>query len=311
MLTEDPSKLYIVGVDGNEDETHPLYDERARLPCQNTLVQSLMSYGNRVEVIVRKGPEGRLEVVDGRQRVKAARLANARLAANNELQIRLKYTLDVDASVDETMAQGISNLTNAVRFADDPITESYKTVRYLARLLGKPEEDALYVAENSRDEHLSAAADVFGCGTQTIGNRIAFCLLDPGVILLVKSGKLKYTTALQLSELPVKEQLGKAKEFVEDGATIAEARASVKASAAGTKVDRGDKTTIGAVILRQVVKLALSDGKACRLSDAHLVALRVVCGQLTVNSVPGLEEYINRVEAGERPETGLVKKRKV
>lgn len=309
-LTVNPNDLHIVGLDDSQDETHPLYDERCRLPCQDTLVRSLIAFGNRVPVIVREGPNGKLEVVDGRQRVKAARMANARLVANNEPAILLQYILDTDSSLDDTMAQGVSNLTNSVRFADDPITESFKTCRYLARLLGKPDEDALYLAENARPEHLEVAADVFGVSPQTINNRIQFCLLDPAVIRLVKSDKLKYTTALQLADMPFKDQEKKALEFVEDGSTIQEARASVKAANTGTKVDKKESTTLGAVLLRQVVKLAASDGKACRLSEAHLIALRVVCGQLSVNVVPGLEELITRVESGERPESGLVKKRK-
>lgn len=304
-----PNEFYIVGIDGNEGESHPLYDERARLPCQDSLVRSLIAYGNRVPVIVRQ-IDNRLEVVDGRQRVKAGRMANARLVANHEPAIKLQYILDTDAKIDDTLAQGVSNLTNSIRFADDPVTESSKTIRYLARLLGKPEEDSLFVAENARPEHHEIAATIFGVSAQTIVNRIQFSLLDPSVILLVKGGKLKYTTALQLAELPTKQQHVKALEFIQDGATIADARASVKAAKTGTKVDKKESATLGAVLLRQVVKLAHADGKTCRLSEAHLTALQVVCGQLTVDKLPGLEELITRVEAGERPDSGLVRKRK-
>lgn len=310
MLTANPKDFYIVGLDGEDSESHPLYDERAFLPAKGETIRSLIAYGNRVPVIARLTSAGRLEVVDGRGRVKAGRAANERLSASGEPEILLSYTLDAEAKADDTLAQGVSNLTNSVRFADDVITETNKTIRYLARLLGKPEEDGLYVAEHARPEHMEIAANVFGCSAQTINNRIQFSLLDPVVIRMVKSGKLKYTTALQLVDLPVKQQEAKALEFVQDGATIAEAKASVRAAQAGTKVDKQQTSTLGAVLLRRVVSLAMSDGKHCPMSEAHLTALRVVCGQLKVDNVPGLDELITRVESGEKPETGMVKKRK-
>lgn len=310
MLTANPKDFYIVGLDGTDSESHPLYDERAFLPPKGETIRSLIAYGNRVPVIARTGQDGRLEVVDGRGRVKAGRAANERLLAAGDPPILLSYILDAEAKGDDILAQGVSNLTNSVRFADDPVTEASKTIRYLARLLGKPDEDALFVAESSRPDHMEIAANVFGVSSQTINNRIQFSLLDPAVIRLVKSGKLKYTTALQLVDLPVKMQEQKALEFIEDKATIAEAKASVKAANTGMKVDKKQTATIGAVLLRQVVTLAMSDGKHCPISEAQLVALRVVCGQLKVENVPGLEELITRVESGERPETGMVKKRK-
>jgi ParB-like chromosome segregation protein Spo0J len=310
MLSANPKDFYIVGLDGEEGESHPLYDERSYLPPKGELVRSLIAYGNKVPIVVRHGLNDRLEVVDGRGRVKAARVANERLAANNQPIILLAYIVDSESKADDVVAQSVSNLTNSVRFSDDPVTETNKTIRYLARLLGNPEEDEVFVAENARPEHHEIAAETFGCSAQTIVNRIKFSILAPGVIRLVRSGRLKYTTALQLSDLPYQEQEAKALHLIEDGATIQDARALVKASKAGTKAEKKENNVLGAVLLRRVVKLAEGDGKHSPISMDHIKVLKVVCGQLEVGNIPGLEELINRVEAGEKPDTGLVKKRK-
>ena len=79
LLLFDPNTLTIVS-----DKKHPLYDERATMPVDERLVESIMKSGVLEPVIVRRNGEdekGRpiVEVVDGRQRVRAAIIANHRI----------------------------------------------------------------------------------------------------------------------------------------------------------------------------------------------------------------------------------------
>ena len=74
----DPEKLILV-----TDKKHTLYDPRIEEPVSEELVKSIMWRGVLEPIIVWRdpeNPEGGALVVDGRQRVKAAREANHRLA---------------------------------------------------------------------------------------------------------------------------------------------------------------------------------------------------------------------------------------
>jgi ParB-like chromosome segregation protein Spo0J len=303
----DPNQYYIVGLDGPEDETHELYDERVNLPVSESLIRSLILYGNRVPIIVRETGD-RVEVVDGRQRVRAARLANERLKAQGEPGVVLAHKLDTDAN-DAIMASSVMNLANAIRFADDPVTESEKTLRYVQRLRRKA-ENPIAVCKLVSTVELEHAANVFGCSPQTIKNRLKFSTLDPIVQNMVREGKLGFTHAFNLSELSRDEQIAKAKEIANESLTIEETKAKVKAFKRKEEVDQEKGSPVGVVLIRRIVALAKDDGKACRLDDKVLHTLRVVCGELPAVGLTGLPELINRVESGERPERGLKKKDK-
>ena len=72
----DPTHLIIVGLDIEEDGS-PLNDERATWDVDEPMVKNIMVYGIQQPVLVRR-EAGKIYVVDGRQRVKAARTAASR-----------------------------------------------------------------------------------------------------------------------------------------------------------------------------------------------------------------------------------------
>lgn len=86
----DPdSDLYLVGLDTDDGPEHPLYDKRVYLEVDEGLVTSIMELGVLMPIVITRGtirrhgfelPNQTL-VVAGRQRVKAAREANARWKA--------------------------------------------------------------------------------------------------------------------------------------------------------------------------------------------------------------------------------------
>src|SRR5512143_1919662 len=82
----DPEDLVLV-----TDEKSPLYDERVHLPVNEALVMNMLFAPDGVPqgvlepiTAVRNPETGKVEVVVGRQRVKAAREANKRLKKRGE-----------------------------------------------------------------------------------------------------------------------------------------------------------------------------------------------------------------------------------
>lgn len=75
----DPDVLVIIGLDTKDGPEHELWDERALLPYSEEMVLSLMDLGCLKTITVRKGEDGRPEIVDGRGRAIAGREANRRL----------------------------------------------------------------------------------------------------------------------------------------------------------------------------------------------------------------------------------------
>lgn len=80
----DPFEVVIVGLDTKDGSEHVLYDERISLPIDDADVENVLKHGVLKPGLVRKeklaGGEERSVVLDGRQRTRWARAANARLA---------------------------------------------------------------------------------------------------------------------------------------------------------------------------------------------------------------------------------------
>src|SRR6185295_18198195 len=70
FFMEDPADLFII-----TDPSNPRFDERAVMPLSQTLINSIEVSGVIKPVICCKNG-GRAEVLDGRQRVRAARQIN-------------------------------------------------------------------------------------------------------------------------------------------------------------------------------------------------------------------------------------------
>jgi hypothetical protein len=86
----DPKDINIIGIDYG-DENHILYDERINRPLDPAYIAMIVKLGAEViPSIDARSHEGRIEVVDGRQRVRSAREANKIREANGLPPIRLK-----------------------------------------------------------------------------------------------------------------------------------------------------------------------------------------------------------------------------
>jgi ParB family chromosome partitioning protein len=265
----DPDALMIVGLDTDDGVEHTLYDERTLDPIDESLVKNMMVYGNIEPVIVRKDGV-RVEVVDGRQRVRAAREANKRLLREGATPINVKVMLEKGG--DERMI-AVMISANEQRRDDGPMVKAKKLERFLG--LG-----------HTKDE----ASVVFGVTTKAIEHWEKLMDLDKTVQEAVNSGKLSAFAAAELADLPKKEQKDKLAEILASGGKVTAVRIR-KARAEGA--DKPKVKIPGRTVLRKVVASPKADG----LSAPVLLALRWALGEIPASEVPGLEEALKAKKA--------------
>lgn len=179
-----PEELVIIGLDTEDDEVFK--DERATWELDPGFVLNIMELGVVVPVTVTvRG--GRLVVVDGRQRVRAAREANIRFKAAGNPQIRVPIQVD-NLSDEEVMMTGIS--LNEARRGDLPHVRAAKATRLYRKLRDK-----------------SAVAKAFCVSIPTVGRWIRYdeeaC---EEVKQAVSRGEIGFSRGIDLSTLPAAAQ---------------------------------------------------------------------------------------------------------
>lgn len=273
----DPAKLVVV-----EDEKHALYDERSQLPISAELVASILHHGRVLQpVIVRKNPEtGDLEVVAGRQRVRAVLEINRRGEVFKSLPEHLqkrrgKESWKVPALIDRAKDDDLAEVMvseNEIRKNDSPLVRAEKMRRLLGR--GKTEDE------------LSV---LFGCSSTTVKNTLHLLEASSAVRKAVDSGRIAVSAAYRLAKMPAAEQ----KEKV--AALLAESPATGVRKR--PKARRVREVLDGIAFRSQTDVRALRDelGSTERIKEnARLVALAVldwVMGFETLN------QFYDRLEA--------------
>jgi len=194
----DPDDLVLV-----TDEKSPLYDERVNLPVDEHLVLNIMHAPDGVAQGVlepingmRNSETGKVEVIDGRQRVKASREANKRLRkAGMEpvwVPVMLKRT-------NAHGAMGMLISSNEHRQDDTPIGRAKKAQRYLD--LGRSEDEI---------------AALFGIGKASVKNLLSLLDAPAAVRNAVESGKISTTDGYKLAKLEPNEAKEKVAELIEN-----------------------------------------------------------------------------------------------
>ena len=214
----DPEQLTIV----NDPTRTDLYDPRVEREVDEELAQSLKQDGNLIALRVRKNGEA-LEVIDGRQRVKAALWANKNLPG---MPVKLKVEL-WKGSDQEAFAVMVE--ANSQRTDDTPMERARK----------------INVALNVHGFSKQRVAAMFRCSSlTTLDNHLALLDLAAPVQKLVESGKLTETVARELVKLPREKQLETAKELLDKGvAKGAAGVAAVRGAKKGKAVQEKDKAT--------------------------------------------------------------------
>lgn len=196
VLFFDPDTLVLV-----TDEASPLYDRRVHLPVSEPMVLNIMAVGVLQAISVAKNPEtGAVEVVAGRQRVKAAREANRRLKAQGLEPVQVPAI--PRKGNDAASLAGVMVSENELREGDTPIGRAEKMVKLQG--LGRSDADL---------------AVIFGCGVTTIRATMALLEAPAAVRQAVQTGAIGVTQAKALAKLPPEQQREKVAQLTEVAAT--------------------------------------------------------------------------------------------
>lgn len=189
LLMFDPEVLVIV-----TDEASPLYDPRVHLPVDEPLVLNIMHQGVLEPVLINKNTEtGAVEVVAGRQRVKAAREANKRLAAKGCALVQVPAIIK---RADGADLAGVMVSENEIRQADTPMGRAEKMRRLIG--FGKTEADLVVI---------------FGCSLQTVKNTLSLLDCTAAVRTAIEAGKIGIGHARALSKMDPAQQREKVAEL--------------------------------------------------------------------------------------------------
>jgi len=178
LFTLDPETVVI-------PEDGPLFDERADLPLDENLVANIMFQGVLEPIIIRKNGSA-IEVVAGRQRVKAAREANRRFAERGQACIKIPAILKQGTDAD---MYGILISENEIRRADDQVAKGKKALRLV-----------------NMGQSVPDIAVIFGVSTRTIEQWLSLNDLTPEVQDAVSNGEISAAVGRELSNLPREEQ---------------------------------------------------------------------------------------------------------
>jgi ParB family chromosome partitioning protein len=239
LFLYDPEALVLV-----EDPKHPLYDPRVKLPVDESLVRNIMVHGVLEPVGVRRDGDA-VEVVFGRQRVKAAREASRRLLAEGKQKVLVPGRVQRG---DDPHMFGLLLSENEIRQDDNVVAKARKLQRYLE--MGRSEADA---------------CTMFGVSITTVKNWLALLDLDPEVLRQVERGTVPMTTALGLAKLPRAEQPGRLQEM------LAEEGGGVRGSGARERAAKGGKGPARVRTMRK--KAEVEDFKAFCEGNAKACAL--------------------------------------
>ncbi|RWA55315.1 hypothetical protein AU476_07345 [Cupriavidus sp. UYMSc13B] len=193
LLFFDPDALTLV-----TDLASPLYDPRVHLPVDEDLARNIDYQGVIEPILILKNPEtAETDVVVGRQRVKAARLANEWRRARGAALIQVPAYVHKGNRRD---ALDVIVSENEVRQADSPLGRAEKMRRLMA--IGRSEQEV---------------AVVFGCKVQTVRSTLALLECTAAVQKAVESGSINMTHATRLAKLQPAEQRAKVAELVAAG----------------------------------------------------------------------------------------------
>ena len=270
----EPSKLVIVGYDTKHKKgEHPLWQERALEPVDEQLAQNIATVGFQSVIQVRVDGS-KYEVVAGRRRVKAARLANEirqkAAKASGEAFIPVKVECKVVRGTD-IQHVGLMISENANRKDVAPLQMA---------------EDLQGFLNLGASEEMAAAA----AGKTVTQLRMFLKLLDLDAKVqdAVSKGYIAVKAAIQLAALGREEQVAElAKmEAGEVGSTVADVEARVRSRKSGEEVSKAP----GKRLINKL--LSSEEGKKVLSSADGVHVVRWMLGELPARNIKGLVEAI-------------------
>jgi ParB family chromosome partitioning protein len=182
VIYADPESLVII-----EDRADPLWDPRADLPVSESLKRNLGRLG-AIEPIVARRRGDRTIVIDGRQRVRAARALNRDLRDHGSEPMKLPVVIRMAEDDGEVMEVAIS--ANELRVDDSPLDRARKAARL--HKLGRS---------------LSEVAVAFGVSKAAVQSWWRLLELHPDVQQAVSEGRARVGEAVwEIGKLAVDKQ---------------------------------------------------------------------------------------------------------
>ena len=239
MYVADPMELCIVGGQDlppgergpldtdNDNLAHPLYDERIDLPLTEEFILNVNAYGVLVPISICK-IDGLACVVAGRQRVRAARVVNARRKKSGEAPLKIECKIQ---RTNENRLLGVMITENEARQQDSHSVKMSKLRRLMER--GVSAEDA---------------AITFKIKPATVKSWLAFDdTASDALKIAVDDEKIPLTSGIELSRIKDPEKQKEALRGMLAGAE--------KDKASGKKTGKGNKKT-GVAAARKAAKKA-------------------------------------------------------
>ena len=174
-----------------------LADVESRLEIPEEMIRNVMFYGVLKPILVRRNGDT-LEVVDGRRRVMAARLANARLRERGEEIIRVPFVLKSGA--DELLA-GMMISANEMRKDYDPMAKAINALKL-------------------KEKHGKSSEQIgldFGVSAATVDRWLALNNLVPEVQRAISNKEITVIAGEALSTVDRDKQVQKMKEIIKSG----------------------------------------------------------------------------------------------
>lgn len=275
MWRIDPDVCVVIGLDTKDGPEHPLYDARIELPVPEAFIKNVDAIGVQQAVQVIRGPAGEPVIVNGRQRIRACRIANKRRRKRGEEPWLVPCEPRSGSGAFLSM---VAISTNEYVQQDSPVAKANKAARLVNEMGMSPAEVAVG----------------FGVTSQTIRNWLRLLELDHKVQKAVERGIVKPTQAIQLHGLPAEEQREKLESLTSSGerVTVERARAAAK-DPEGNGIRAPSKR-----VMRRVVEIAKSDGET--LSDDFVRGVRWACGDLDAKAVKGLSAMLEQASSRSR-----------
>jgi len=287
----EPEQIVVIGLDTEDGNEHPLYDERVNEPEDSPELQSLardmMVRGVLEPVTVRKNGSV-MEVVYGRRRVRAARIANALFKKAGK---RDRVFVPVAARKGSDIEMGLAMLSeNEHRRGDTYMVKAAKA-QHLTNLGASINE--IMVA--------------LGCGEQSVRDYLKVADLSPKARRAVDDKRLSPSAAVKIAVLPREEQDAKLEEMLASGAAAVTADQAAHVMRREREKKNGKASSDeGAVAvprkrtLRGAITLAQGDPK-CQVDPGVILGLRIALGDLDPARVKGVKALFDAASAPKKP----------
>lgn len=176
LVYVDPDEAVLV-----VDPTAAMYDERVDLPVDPAAVANFRSYGVILPCVGRRDGD-KVVIIDGKQRVKIAREANAINRTCGQPPLRLPVVLRDDG---DREALAVAESCNQVRWGDSCLAKARKAQRLVT--MGYQQKEV---------------AKIFGASTASVSIWMSLLRLEPRLQAALEREDLRFVDAVRLARLP-------------------------------------------------------------------------------------------------------------